>query len=230
MKGLLKIHRFLMDQLLYPILLSTLLAVGMYAGRVYFSQQWSFLYLIWNLFLAWLPYLFSLLAAGLDRMYPRHGWLLLAPGAAWLAFFPNAPYLLTDFLHLRERYPIPMWYDTGLLAAFAWTGVFLAIASLRTMQALVRAHAGWLFSWAFVTAVAGLSGLGVYLGRFLRWNSWDLLFQPFNILEDLLARLADPLSHRGFLGFTLMFTAFLLVCYLMFISVHPVGGARDSGA
>jgi uncharacterized membrane protein len=230
MKGLLNLHRFLMDQMLYPILLSTILAVGIYAGRVYYSHQLNFLFLVWNLFLAWIPYLFSMLAAGLDRMHPRHGWLLLAPGAVWLAFFPNAPYLLTDFLHLRERYPVPLWYDTGLLVVFAWTGLFLAVSSLRTMQALVRAHAGRFFSWAFVTAVASLSGLGVYLGRFLRWNSWDLLFQPFSVLKDILVRLADPLSHRTFLGFTIMFTAFLLVCYLMFISVHPFHEPRDSEA
>jgi uncharacterized membrane protein len=146
-------------------------------------------------------------------------WMLIPPAALWLIFFPNAPYIVTDFLHLSHRPPIPLWYDIIMLASFAWTGCFLAIASLRTMQYLVKSYLGTLASWVFVSIALGMSGLGIYLGRFGRWNSWDLFIQPFDVVYDILERFANPFNNLRFFVFSLLFTAFLLVCYLMFASV-----------
>ncbi len=220
LQSLNKINRFLNSQALYPIILSTFLALAFYIGRVLYSRiWWHYDNLVWNLFLAWVPYLFGVLAAAIYRLAPRQGWLLLPAGALWLAFFPNAPYIVTDFLHLEYRPPVPLWYDIVMLATFAWTGCFLAIASLRTMQFLVRRSLGWFLSWVFVAAALGLSGLGIYLGRFGRFNSWDLFFQPVEVARDILIRLANPFDNLRFFGFTIMFTAFLVVLYLMFNSI-----------
>lgn len=228
MQAVVKLHRFFSSQLLYPILLSTLLALGIYAGRIYLSGTWLvYRNLVWNLFLAWIPYGFSLLAAGLHVQFPGQWWLLIVPASIWLSFFPNAPYLLTDFLHLEERPYVPLWYDIGLLVSFAWSGLFLAIASLRTMQILARAYLGTILSWLFAFCALGLGGLGLYLGRFSRWNSWDLLLQPKDILKDVASRLIDPLSNLRFFGFIFMFTAFLFVCYLTFIAVHRIGEEHE---
>jgi uncharacterized membrane protein len=89
------------------------------------------------------------------------------------------------------------------------------------MQTLVKAWGGALIGWLFVAGVIGLTGLGVYLGRFLNWNSWDLLFHPQAILADIAVRLANPLSHLQTFGFTLLFAAFLLICYLT-LMVSPM--------
>jgi uncharacterized membrane protein len=215
-------HRFLARYALYPISLSTLLAVGLFVSRAYLmvrldnspTLSLTYGFLVWNLFLAWIPYLSSLWAARIHQRHPGRWWYLVIPGALWLIFFPNAPYIVTDFLHLRERSPIPLWYDVGMLTVFAWTGLFLAIFSLRTMQTLVRSFLGSLASWLFVLVSLGLGGLGVYIGRFLRWNSWDLLLHPRGVLADVLIRLADPLNYPRTLGVTFLFAAFLLVCYL----------------
>jgi uncharacterized membrane protein len=221
-------HRFLAGQALYPMLLSSGLAVGLFAGRVYLGHTLTYIFLVWNLFLAWMPYLSSLWAAHHHRRHPRRWWSLLIPGALWLIFFPNAPYILTDFLHLRARAPIPIWYDIGMLATFAWTGLFLAVFSLRTMQTLVKSFAGSLVSWLFALTSLGLAGLGIYMGRFLRWNSWDLLFQPRSVLTDLAIRLTNPWDHPGTFGVTLLFAAFLSICYLTFTAIpvreHLSGG------
>ncbi|RPI27626.1 MAG: DUF1361 domain-containing protein [Chloroflexota bacterium] len=214
-------HRFLTSQSFYPIVLSTLLALGFFMGRALYARNWHFSGLVWNLFLAWVPYGFSIMAASLNRLFPRHAWLLLGPGALWLIFFPNAPYIVTDFLHLLELPPVPFWYDIGLLATFAWTGCFLAIASLRTMQYLVSSYLGRWMSWFFAAIVLVLGGLGIYLGRFGRWNSWDLFFQPFDIVKDILVRLINPFDNLRFFGFTMMFTAFLFVLYMTFASMKP---------
>ncbi|MEJ2350849.1 MAG: DUF1361 domain-containing protein [Anaerolineales bacterium] len=227
------LHRFLSSQLLYPLVLSTFLAGVLFIIRVLFSHSFTYKYLVWNLFLAWVPYGFSLWAAALNRRNPRSWWLLIIPGSLWLIFFPNAPYILTDFLHLEERPRIPLWYDIALLASFTWTGFFLAIASLRTMQILVRNYLGWILSWFFAGGVLSLGGLGIYLGRFSRWNSWDLFLHPKGVVLDVLYRFTNPLTNLRFYVFTTIFTAFLLVCYLTFISVRRfseserIDGKRD---
>ena len=215
-------HRFLTSQLLYPLLLSTILAGVLFAGRVFFSRSLIYGNLVWNLFLAWIPYIFSVWAALLFLHNRRRWWLLVLPGVFWLLFFPNAPYIITDFFHLIDRPSVPLWYDILLLATFAWTGLFLAIASLRTMQIIVKSYLGWFLSWIFAGIALGLGGLGIYLGRFSRWNSWDLFIQPKDILYDIAIRFVHPLNNLRFFGFTLLFSAFLLVCYLTFISVRRV--------
>ncbi len=93
--------------------------------------------------------------------------------ALWLVFFPNAPYIITDLLHLSAQDGVPVWYDLILLSAFAWTGAMLGMISLGLMHVLVARVAGGAWSWIFVLGVLMLSGFGVYLGRFPRWNSWD---------------------------------------------------------
>lgn len=215
-------HRFLSHQLIYPLVLSTVLAGTLFVGRLFLSQSFAYKNLVWNLFLAWIPYIFSVWAALLDLRNPGRWWLLLIPGVIWLIFFPNAPYIVTDFLHLGDRPHVPLWYDITMLATFAWTGCFLAIASLRTMQIIVRNYLGWIISWLFAGGVLSLGGLGIYLGRFSRWNSWDLLLSPKEVARDVLSQLINPLSNLRFFGFTFIFTAFLLVCYLTFISVRRV--------
>lgn len=221
------VHRFFSDQLLYPLILGSLLAGLLYFARVLRSDSWTYRNLVWNLFLAWVPYLVSLGAASLHLLAPGRRLILLVPGVLWLAFFPNAPYILTDFLHLAPRPGVPLWYDILMLSIFAWTGMILAIASLRIMHALVRHYLGRIISWAFVLAALGMGGAGIYLGRFSRFNSWDLLLMPKEVLRDILPRLVDPLSHPRFYGFTLLFSAFLLVVYLAFASVHRIWDHRS---
>ncbi len=207
-------HAFLVQHGFYPVTFSTLLCFGLFGARVYLSKGWTFYFLLWNLFLAWIPYLCSLWAAHWHQAHPQRGWLLLVPGVLGVAFFPNAPYIVTDFLHLRERVSIPLWYDIGLLASFAWTGIVLAIYALRIMQNIVKTWIGSILSWLFVIVVVGMSGMGIYLGRFLRWNSWDLVTQPKAILYDVAVRLRYPFGNLGTYGVTLLFGLLLFAWYL----------------
>jgi uncharacterized membrane protein len=214
-----RINQFCISQMIYPLALCSLLACAIYAGRVYLSHQHTYHFLIWNLFLAWIPFGCSLLIVLLHHHHPHHGWLLVIPGALWLLVLPNAPYLVTDLWHLDERLPVPLWYDIAMLATFAWSGLFIGIASLSSMQNVIAHFFGRLISWFFVFAAIGLSGLGIYLGRFLKWNSWDFFFQPRSILTDVVVRFAHPTHNPGPVGFTLLFAAFILICYITFASI-----------
>ncbi len=159
-------RQFFAQSGLLPILFSTGLAMILMTARIVYSRNITFVFLVWNLFLAWIPYLAALWAASLHQRFPHRWWAIIAPGVLWLAFFPNAPYIVTDFLHLTARPPVPMWFDIGLLATFAWAGLFLAVFSLWMMQRLVKAYLGMAVSWLFVLVVVGISGLGYMWGVF----------------------------------------------------------------
>jgi len=220
-----RLHRFLVNEAFYPLVFATLVASGVYMVRVYLSGNQSYRNLVWNLTLAWIPYLLSLVTLLLQRALGRSWWafLCLQPLALiWLLFFPNAPYILTDFYDLTLRKPLPLWFDIGLLSLYAFTGLFLAAASLRSMQRVLRVYTGGLISWMGVGAALVLCAMGVYLGRFERWNSWDFFLSPRIIMKQVVLPVFAPGKNLDFFGFTLMFTALLLVLYVFFVgSNHP---------
>ena len=134
-------------------------------------------------------------------------------GVAWLLFFPNAPYILTDLFHLERRSGVPFWYDLALILSCAWNGLMLAYASRADMQGLVQRRLGTGTGWAFATVALLLSSFGIYLGRYLRFNSWDVLTNPLTLFYDIVNRILHPFSFPGTWGVTLVFGVFLLIGY-----------------
>jgi uncharacterized membrane protein len=184
-------------------------------------------YLIWNLFLAWIP--FALAVFVYDRWRRRRGGLLLfVLGVLWLLFFPNAPYIATDFVHLEHDPLIPYWYDAVTIAAFAWIGVLLGFASLYLMQTVVRQWRGAVAGWIFAFAAIGLGSLGIYLGRFLRLNSWDAVEHPSVLPRILHAVARDPFAYQEAIAVTVLFTAALSFAY--FLLYNFAAGGLDLDA
>jgi uncharacterized membrane protein len=166
--------------------------------------------LVWNLFLAWIPFVLALgLLAGYRHRVGRAA--LLALGAAWLLFLPNAPYVLTDFVHLGDRHRL---FDTVLIGSFALTSLALGFASLLLVQLVVTRAAGAALGWLVALTSLLLSGLGVYLGRVQRLNSWDLVQRPRLVGSLAHAWLEDPTGHRFVIGFVLAVSALLTLVYL----------------
>src|SRR5688500_18055737 len=147
-------------------------------------------FLVWNLILAWVPLVLAVAAyARARRGVDLFVAVLLVP---WLLFFPNAPYLLTDFLHLGEgEGPAQLWYDALMLSAFAWTGLLLGFASLYLVQMILRRAVGPAVAWLGVLLALGLASVGVYVGRFIRFNSWDALLHPIRVVEVLNEQLSE---------------------------------------
>jgi uncharacterized membrane protein len=192
---------------------ATLVCFGLFALRAVHSHSIAYRYLLWNLFLAWLPALGAFAAYNLHR---RRTWInyLLVGGLSvfWLAFFPNAPYLVTDIMHLRRNNVAPFWFDLLLFVAFAWTGFFLGLVSLFVMQEIVRRTAGKTAAWLFTLGVLGLSSFGIYVGRFLRWNSWDLFLNPGRLFLDVSEQVQDPFTRFQHLCFRCCFRRFFWQC------------------
>jgi uncharacterized membrane protein len=226
--GIKNLHRFLSHHHFYPIALSTFLFFLFFVGRIYWSQQVIYQNLIWNLFLAWLPYLFCLGVALIHQAYPSWWWAMIVPAILWVIFLPNALYIVTDLNHLRNQATIPVWYDAGFLSIAAWTGLFLAVGSLYTMQKIVHSYVGKKAGWIFSFIIIGSSGYGVYIGRFLRWNSWDILNEPLKIISDSLPPLTNPLQYKDRILFITMYTSLYLVTYLAFSWLRPMDSSIDS--
>lgn len=214
------LRRILSRNSFYSLIFCSVVSLCVLAARVYLSKTHAYMFLAWNLFLAWIPFACAIWVAVLDKIWPAKRWAIWAPGLMWLLFFPNAPYIVTDFIHLHRVEPFALWFDVGLLMLFAWTGCFLGVSSLQMMQSVVRRRVGAISSWIFVITTLGLSGVGIYLGRFLRFNSWDILFRPGHLLGNVLAALANPFAHQRAIGVSLMFSLFMLVFYITFLGAR----------
>jgi uncharacterized membrane protein len=197
--------------------LSGLVAV-LVAFRIAYSQSFEDVPFLWNLFLAWIPFALALL------LYDRHRRgarlvQLLALGLLWLLFFPNAPYIVTDFRYLTDLTGKTFWFEGLLIGTAAATGLLLGFMSLYLIQAIVRRVAGTRYAWLFVFVALALSSVGVYLGRVLRWNSWDVFVRPGSLLAELARVLVDPFAHPRPIAMTILFTSFLLASYAIFYSL-----------
>jgi uncharacterized membrane protein len=169
----------------------------------------TYVFLIWNLFLAVIP---AFAAAQLGRARTRLGQWTCA--SLWLLFLPNAPYLVTDFVHLRPRPHVPLWYDIALLLSCAATGLLLGYVSVADVQRWVAKRFGVLASWACAAAGLMLSGFAIYLGRFLRWNSWDVIADPKGLLAQIIMRVTHPVAHPRTYGVTAVYGVGLLLGYV----------------
>jgi uncharacterized membrane protein len=194
------------QQLLFSALFSLLLLTA----RILFTGHILFSFLVWNLFLAWVPYALT------RRMETEHTagkrfWFL---SLVWLLFLPNSFYILTDLFHLTMDRAMPLWYDLALLLSFAWSGMLLGVRSMHAMEGLLSRRLHLRLGWLFVLPLMALNAFGIYLGRYLRFNSWDVLANPFELLQDILYLLIHPFRNR--LDWTMIgcYTVLLTVIYV----------------
>jgi uncharacterized membrane protein len=203
------------------LILASVVSVVLAKARMAYSSSNDYSTLIWNLGLAWIPFIFASIAYLVS--WSRRLLYLVVPVCAfiWLIFFPNAPYILTDFQHLSTNANnAPLWYDVLMLIWFAWTGLLLGLVSLHFMQDIVTRAFGRTSGWLFTILVTALSSVGILLGRFYRWNSWDILGDPVPIAHDIWGWFTRPADNLRVYGFTLLYTLLFLFVYL---AIHAFG-------
>jgi len=197
--------------------IACLMSIGLVATRVAYSETADHLGLIWNLFLAWIPFMLAYFAHAISW---RRIWLyLIIPVIAflWLLFFPNAPYMLTDLQDLaRATNDAPLWYDVLIVVWCTWTGMLLGVISLYLMQDIVHRTFSRAAGWIFVFVISSMSSFGIYIGRFVRLNSWDILQDPAETAMEILGIVIDPSMRLA--AFTLLYTFFFLFVYLLLYS------------
>jgi uncharacterized membrane protein len=195
----------------------SLLSILMLTARIIFTGEITFIFLIWNLFLAWIPLYFSIKLVK-TTTENKSGIKALAFCMCWLFFFPNAPYLITDLIHLKPRIGVPYWFDILLITSFVWNGLLLCFASLIKVHHVIAKKWGTRQGWVFVIISLILSGYGIYLGRFLRWNTWDILLNPINLIHDIIAGFINPEYLFRMWGVTLGFAMFLISGYMTLLA------------
>lgn len=180
--------------------------------RVKFTQSITYMFLIWNLFLAGIPYAMS-------QLIKSNNWIknttipLIMALSIWLLFLPNAPYIITDLIHLNHINSNLIWFDALLLFLFAANGLLLAILSMVDVYTILKEKWSIIIASLSIVLISLLSGFGIYLGRYLRWNSWELFTKPNHLLQDILLSLQNTKA----IGITISMACLLLLLFSSYL-------------
>ena len=191
---------------------SATFSVILIAYRVLLTDTTTYLFLTWNLLLAAIPYMISTVLK-YGKSEGHISWKTLPVLLIWLLFFPNAPYIITDLFHLEPRQGIPEWYDLMVITSFALNGLIVGMLSLMYIQQMVANRFHAFFGWFTAFFICLASGFGVYLGRFLRWNSWDMFTNPKPLFTDLTNHLSGPFQYDQIHGMTMVMGILLFLFY-----------------
>lgn len=203
---------------------SCLFSIAMVAARIVHTREWLFITMIWNLFLAYLPYVFSkIISNRADRLNNKWHFILII--IAWLLFIPNSFYIITDLFHLKERPIIPFWFDLALLFSFAWNGLILGVLSIRHIEKLIEQRLSLKSELFFIYPVMFLNALGIFIGRYWRFNSWDVVTNPLALAHDMVGLLIHPVHYRFDWS---MIVCFSVLMTLLYITLKKVSKAITS--
>lgn len=185
--------------------------VCMILARIFYSDSHVYLFLLWNIFLGWIPFQVSFLIAKEKNIQ----WYSILLFGIWLIFFPNALYIVTDLMHLGEKENVPLWYDVILLFSSASTGLIMAFISLHKIESFLKRNFNMKIVNGIIFCSLLLGSFGVYLGRFLRWNSWDIFCDPFRLISGIARLVIFPKEYTGAWAATFVFAAFFFALYLL---------------
>lgn len=186
--------------------------------RIYFSGELNYLFLVWNIFLAWIPYMVSELFKKMDK---KRWWKQAIIFCCWLAFFPNALYIVTDLIHLELESNIPKWFDAVLLFSSSIAGLMMAFISLYRVEKMLQKKINIRMVSPVIILILFLGSFGVYMGRFLRWNSWDIISNPVQLVLSVGQKIIFPFDHLQTWGITMVFT---VLFYLLYFSIKKLPG------
>ncbi len=198
------------DRLLF---LSVAFGSCMLGARILYTGRITYIFLLWNLFLAFIPYVITRWMV--DTSAIRNNlWKFVPAFVVWLLFIPNSFYIITDLFHLREYPQAPLWYDLLLILSFAWNGLLMGILSVRQMEKSLPKILRPGNELMFIYPIMWLNALGVYIGRYLRFNSWDIITNPFGLMLDIIDLLIHPFLYKNAWGMVFCFSLFMTLLYL----------------
>ena len=207
------INRFKLN---LTLIISFTLSIILLMIRMKLSHSFFLIFLVWNLFLAIIPYAITTYLMSNPKL--KKG-VILPLFIIWLLFLPNAPYIVTDLLHVKYGSSL-LWLDVLVITSFACNGLIIFFLSLNDMQKLLSQFINLKTVNLLMPIIIGLSGFGIYLGRFLRYNSWEIINNTTSLFKDVIQILIHPKQHLEAWLFTLSFAAFLYVSYHLFKLVN----------
>jgi uncharacterized membrane protein len=204
-----------MTGFVWPLVLLTIVCIVFFAVGAIENHSHEFWYLIWNLFLAWLPLLFVLGLLPVIRRYGWTSWAGIALTFLWVNFLPNSFYMVSDIIHLQDYQRVNIVFDAVMFAMFVITGLLVGYTSLYLVHLELIKRLRKISAWSWVSLVLVLCSFAVYLGRDLRMNSWDVLTNPAGILFDISDPIVNPRAHVLAFTTTLTFFVFLASLYVV---------------
>lgn len=204
------------DRFIASLCLLAVVCLVLLFGRIIVTDSSRYIFLLWNLILAVIP---LLLAWWLVNRVRAGGWLKwpqIGLGVLWLTLLPNCFYMITDFVHLRPNYEADLMFDIVLLTSFLLAGLIFGLLSIYLMHVEIIKKLKPHSAMSIVAGVLLVSSFAVYLGRFNRWNSWDIFFQPAGLLFDVSERFVNPAAHYETYLTTIIFFIMLFSIYLVF--------------
>lgn len=196
----------------FPILF---FAITLNILRILIWGKTSYFYLLWNIFLAFVPYLLSLIFFNLYKIKKINTFLLIIGFIFWLLFIPNAHYLITDLIHLDEVKHAPILYDSFLIFSSALVGLLFGVYSLSHIENIIKENFSIKKTKIIMFSIIILIGFGIYLGRFLRFNSWDFFVNHFSLWKEMHIIFSGVNNFYNVLLYTLLFSSFIYVSFEM---------------
>jgi uncharacterized membrane protein len=201
------------SQFIIALAVSSLVSFGLFAYGAWRNHSTEFNYLMWNLFLAWLPLVFSVFIVRLHRQKRWSSWGGIGLTLVWLVLLPNSFYMISDFIHLQEVRRVDILYDTLMCTSFIATGVVLGFSSLYLIHLQLRRRLSRRLAGVWIAGILLVCSSAIYFGRDLRWNSWDILTNPGGVLFDISDRLQHPATYPQMLLIVGTFFILLITMY-----------------
>lgn len=201
------------------VILSSALSLCFVFFRMYVTDSIIYGFLIWNLFLAWIPLAISNFLIKTESKFNSkiYNFSLYA---IWLLFFPNCPYMITDIIHIVDiATGMPRWYDLIMDVTFAFSGMLSGLVSMYQIHNFLNKKMTRKNAWLVILFSILLSSFGVYLGRYQRWNSWDLFSQPITLFKGIFAHMDNPLANSTGINITILFSLLTLLGYFSFYAL-----------
>lgn len=195
---------------------SMLFSIILLMIRMKLTYSFFYLFLVWNLFLAAIPFAITTYLISIPK--PNRLWLVLCFGV-WLLFLPNAPYIVTDLLHLKMGNTSLLWLDVLVVLSFASNGLLLFFLSVLDMKNILKPYMSASKIKYLIFSLFFLNGFGVYLGRFLRYNFWELISNPKHLFKDIFSIILQPFQNPDAWLFTFLFSGFLSLGFWMFNNI-----------
>ena len=200
---------------IFALSLATAISIGLLGIDWINDQDLAPTYLVWNLFLAWIPFLLALLLVWTLRRKQWSSWAGLLLSAGWLAFLPNSFYMVSDFIHLQEVDAAQLLFNVVMFTAFIYTGVLLGFSGLYLIHLALEERLSRIWSFTVIGVLLLICSIAIYIGRDLRWNTWDMLVNPAGVLFDLSERLLHPAQLSQVLMIVLPFFVLLGGMYVV---------------
>jgi uncharacterized membrane protein len=196
--------------------LSMLFSCILVPARIIYTGRLTFIFLVWNLILAYVPYFITQML-NRKKEWVNNRIIFFVVFFFWLAFIPNSFYIITDLFHLGDHYndrKMPQWYDLAMILSFAWNGLLLGILSVRQMEKIISGNIFKIHELLFLYPLMWMNAFGVYIGRYLRYNSWELLTNPLQLIKDIFIILLHPIENRNALSMVFCYSVLMTLFYL----------------